>query len=222
MKFLGGTDGEVGIILQGGLYNTLIRALELLGLADSTGQTELPLYVLNVTYPLIESEIIEFCRSKKAVMIVEEGQPEYLEQALNSILRKADVAARVIGKDVFPRAGEYTGDVLLRGVRAFMRVYAPDQLDRATPLLPPPPAELRRKCRRSHHCCRSGRPASAPAARAADFHGDETAAAGARPGAHQLRYRLSPVLDPAAVQSRQHHDGLWARRRWRIGLQRTP
>jgi indolepyruvate ferredoxin oxidoreductase alpha subunit len=75
-------------------------------------------------------------------MIVEEGQPEYLEQALNSILRKADVAARVIGKDVFPRAGEYTGDVLLRGVRAFMRVYAPDQLDRATPLLPPPPAEL--------------------------------------------------------------------------------
>jgi len=141
-EFLGGTDGEVGIILQGGLYNTLIRALELLGLADSTGQTELPLYVLNVTYPLIESEIIEFCRSKKAVMIVEEGQPEYLEQALNSILRKADVAARVIGKDVFPRAGEYTGDVLLRGVRAFMRVYAPDQLDRATPLLPPPPAEL--------------------------------------------------------------------------------
>jgi len=141
-EFLGGTAGEVGIILQGGLYNTLIRALELLGLADSIGTTELPLYVLNVTYPLIESEIIEFCRSKKAVMIVEEGQPEYLEQALNSILRKADVAARVIGKDVFPRAGEYTGDVLLRGVRAFMRVYAPDQLDRATPLLPPPPAEL--------------------------------------------------------------------------------
>src|SRR4029079_254733 len=141
-EFLGGTAVAVGIILQGGLYNTLIRALELLGLADSTGQTELPLYVLNVTYPLIESEIIEFCRSQQAVMSVEEGQPEYLEQALNSILRKADVAARVIGKDVFPRAGEYTGDVLLRGVRAFMRVYAPDQLDRATPLLPPPPAEL--------------------------------------------------------------------------------
>src|SRR5215217_6727975 len=59
-EFLGGERGDVGIILQGGLYNTLIRALELLGLADSTGQTQLPLYVLNVTYPLIDSEVIEF------------------------------------------------------------------------------------------------------------------------------------------------------------------
>ena len=134
--------GDVGIILQGGLYNTLIRALELLGLADSTGETELPLYVLNVTYPLIDSEVIEFCRGKKAVLIVEEGQPEYLEQNLNTILRRADIAARVVGKDVLPKAGEYTGDVIQRGVRAFMRVYAPEQLERATPLLPPPPAEL--------------------------------------------------------------------------------
>jgi indolepyruvate ferredoxin oxidoreductase alpha subunit len=141
-EFLGGATGDVGIILQGGLYNTLIRALELLGLADSTGETELPLYVLNVTYPLIESEVIEFCRGKKAVLIVEEGQPEYLEQSLNSILRRADIAARVVGKDVLPKAGEYTGDVIQRGVRAFMRVYAPGQLERATPLLPPPPAEL--------------------------------------------------------------------------------
>jgi indolepyruvate ferredoxin oxidoreductase, alpha subunit len=145
-EFLGGQGndlgGDVGIILQGGLYNTVIRALELLGLADSTGETELPLYVLNVTYPLIESEVVEFCRGKKAVLIVEEGQPEYLEQNLNSILRRADIGARVIGKDVFPRAGEYTGDVIQRGVRGFMRGYAPEQLDRATPLLPPPPAEV--------------------------------------------------------------------------------
>ena len=98
--------------------------------------------MLNVTYPLIDSEVIEFCRGKKAVMIVEEGQPEYLEQHLNTILRRADSATRVVGKDVLPKAGEYTGDVILRGVRAFMRAYASEQLERATPLLPPPPAEL--------------------------------------------------------------------------------
>jgi indolepyruvate ferredoxin oxidoreductase alpha subunit len=141
-EFLGGDGGDVGIILQGGLYNTVIRALELLGLADSTGATQLPLYVLNVTYPLIDSEVVEFCRGKKAVLIVEEGQPEYLEQSLNTILRRADIAARVVGKDVFPRAGEYTGDVIQRGLRAFMRAYSLEQLDRATPLLPPPSAEL--------------------------------------------------------------------------------
>ncbi|MGH8187968.1 MAG: thiamine pyrophosphate-dependent enzyme, partial [Steroidobacteraceae bacterium] len=141
-EFLGGAAGDVGIILQGGLYNTLIRALELLGLADTTGETHLPLYVLNVTYPLVDSEVVEFCRGKKAVLIVEEGQPDYLEQNLNTILRKADIATRVVGKEVLPKAGEYTGDVIQRGVRAFMRVYAPEQLERATPLLPPPPAEL--------------------------------------------------------------------------------
>ncbi len=141
-EFLGGKEGDVGIILQGGLYNTVVRALELLGLADSTGETQLPLYVLNVTYPLVDSEVIEFCRGKKAVLIVEEGQPEFLEQSLNMILRRADLTARVVGKDVLPKAGEYTGDVIQRGVRAFMRVYAPEQLERATPLLPPPPAEL--------------------------------------------------------------------------------
>ncbi|MGH8177497.1 MAG: thiamine pyrophosphate-dependent enzyme [Steroidobacter sp.] len=141
-EFLGGAAGDIGIILQGGLYNTLIRALELLGLADSSGATQLPLYVLNVTYPVVDSEVIEFCRDKKAVLIVEEGQPEYLEQNLHTILRKADIATRVVGKDVLPKAGEYTGDVIQRGVRAFMRVYAPAQLERATPLLSPPPAEL--------------------------------------------------------------------------------
>jgi hypothetical protein len=77
----------IGIILQGGLYNTLIRALELLGLADSLGADRLPLYVLNVTYPLIESESSRSAR-QEGVLIVEEGQPEYLEQNVNSILRR--------------------------------------------------------------------------------------------------------------------------------------
>ncbi|HEX7114885.1 MAG TPA: indolepyruvate ferredoxin oxidoreductase subunit alpha [Steroidobacter sp.] len=127
-ELMGGRTGEVGIIVQGGLYNTLIRALELLGLADPTGETDLPLYVLNVTYPLIEEEIIDFCTNKKAVLIVEEGQPEFIEQALNTILRNADMPTRVIGKAVLPRAGEYTGEVLQRGVRAFLRAHDPQRL----------------------------------------------------------------------------------------------
>lgn len=136
-EFMGG-GGDIGIIVQGGLYNTLVRALELLGLADSTGLTDLPLYVLNVTYPLIEDEVLAFCRGKRAVLIVEEGQPEFIEQALNTILRRAEVAARIVGKEILPRAGEYTGDVLRRGVQAFLRVYASDRLERAVSLLPVP------------------------------------------------------------------------------------
>src|SRR5580693_4743853 len=54
--FSDGTQ-DFGIILQGGLYNTTIRSLELLGLSDPFGDTKLPLYVLNVTYPLVDAEV---------------------------------------------------------------------------------------------------------------------------------------------------------------------
>ncbi len=130
-EFLGGTEGPVGFVVQGGLYNTLIRALELKGLADSFGNTKLPIYCLNVTYPMIDEEVINFCRDKEAVLMIEEGQPEYIEQAINSILKNADVACRVMGKSIFPRAGEYTGQVLKAGVDEFLTRYAPQMLPAA-------------------------------------------------------------------------------------------
>ena len=96
------------------MYNGVIRALERIGLADVYGNTIVPLYVLNVTYPLIDDEVIDFCRDKNAVLVVEEGQPDYIEQALAKILRNADVGAKLVGKGPLPMAGEYTAKVLLR------------------------------------------------------------------------------------------------------------
>ena len=46
------------------MYNAVMRSLQRLGLADSFGNTEIPLYVLNVTYPLIQDEFAEFCRAR--------------------------------------------------------------------------------------------------------------------------------------------------------------
>ena len=62
----GPEDGPVGIVLQGGMYNGVIRALQRLGLADLYGETKVPLYVLNVTYPLIPDEVQAFARDKEA------------------------------------------------------------------------------------------------------------------------------------------------------------
>ena len=115
-----GPRKNIGIIVQGGIYNTLIRTLERLGLANTWGDVEIPLYVLNVQYPLVDDEITAFCRGKRAVLLVEEGQPNYLEQAIDSILRKSDCGATLIGKDVFPRAGEYTSQVLRAGIVEFL------------------------------------------------------------------------------------------------------
>ncbi|MBI3710688.1 MAG: indolepyruvate ferredoxin oxidoreductase subunit alpha, partial [Proteobacteria bacterium] len=126
-----GRHEEIGIILQGGMYNTVMRALQQLDLADAFGETRVPLYVLNVTYPLIDDEIADFCAGKHAVLVVEEGQPAYIEQAINAILRKADLNTRVVGKDVLPKAGEYTGDVVLTGVARFVEGAVPRGVDLA-------------------------------------------------------------------------------------------
>jgi indolepyruvate ferredoxin oxidoreductase alpha subunit len=121
---------DFGIILQGGMYNNVVRALELLGLSDAYGNTRVPLYVLNVTYPLVDAEVVRFCTGKRAVLIVEEGQPDFIEQQLNTILRRADVQTRLHGKDMLPMGGEYTGGVVLQGVAKFIEQVAAPLLDR--------------------------------------------------------------------------------------------
>jgi indolepyruvate ferredoxin oxidoreductase alpha subunit len=119
-EFFDGDLSDIGIILQGGMYNGVMRALMRAGLADIWGQTRVPLYVLNVTYPLVDQQVTDFCRTKKAVLVVEEGQPDFIEQALSRILREADLPTRLIGKRVLPMAGEYTMAVLEEGVRGFL------------------------------------------------------------------------------------------------------
>jgi len=144
---------DFGIILQGGMYNTAIRALELLGLSDAFGRSEIPLYVLNVTYPLVDDEIKQFCAGKRAVLLIEEGQPDFLEQNLHSILRRAGLPARVHGKDMLPMTGEYTAAAILRGIFRFVEAYAAALLDREhlpALLRPAQPAEQALKIVEEH------------------------------------------------------------------------
>ena len=131
---------DFGIITQGGLYNTVMRGLQLLGLADIYGNSEIPVYVLNVTYPIIADEVEEFAKDKHALLLFEEGQPDYIEQNINSILRKADATAKLHGKDVLVMAGEYTPTVVTKGLLSFVRMYAPDLIkenDLPAIVLPP-------------------------------------------------------------------------------------
>ncbi|HEY4749170.1 MAG TPA: indolepyruvate ferredoxin oxidoreductase subunit alpha [Steroidobacteraceae bacterium] len=127
-EFVPGAATDIGIVLQGGLYNNTLRALELLGCADVFGVSKIPLYVLNVTYPLLPEEWVKFCAGKRAVLVIEEGQPEFIEQAANQMLRRADVNARVMGKEMLPMFGEYTVDVLRNGIAAFIDRWAPQLL----------------------------------------------------------------------------------------------
>ncbi|HWU67344.1 MAG TPA: indolepyruvate ferredoxin oxidoreductase subunit alpha, partial [Stenotrophobium sp.] len=120
--FAEGAD-DIGIVVQGGSYNTLLRALERLGVADVYGNSRIPLYVMNVAYPVIDSEVLRFCAGKRAVLMVEEGQPNFIEQNIATILRQGGSSTTLHGKDILPMAGEYTANELLKGARAFLERY---------------------------------------------------------------------------------------------------
>jgi indolepyruvate ferredoxin oxidoreductase alpha subunit len=119
-EFLDGDLKEIGIIVLGGLTNALLRALSRVGLADHFGHSRIPIYILNLAYPLIPDEVKSFCVGKRDVLIVEEGFPDYIEQAVNTELRRADIQTRIHGKGVFPKAGEYTGEVMLRAIGGYL------------------------------------------------------------------------------------------------------
>ncbi|HKI63287.1 MAG TPA: indolepyruvate ferredoxin oxidoreductase subunit alpha [Burkholderiales bacterium] len=123
-----GAQSDVGIVVQGGLYNNLLRALRLAGLADDFGVSRIPILALNVVYPLVPEEVAAFCAGKRAVLVVEEGQPEFIEQDIATILRRADLQTRLHGKDLLQMAGEYSAEVIVRGVAALLAQHAP-QID---------------------------------------------------------------------------------------------
>jgi indolepyruvate ferredoxin oxidoreductase alpha subunit len=96
-ELISGDLAGIGIVVMGGLTNSVLRGLERLGLADGFGASRVPLLVLNVVYPLVPDDIREFCAGKTAVLVVEEGYPDYIEQTINVELRRADIQTRAPG-----------------------------------------------------------------------------------------------------------------------------
>ncbi|MFM2120784.1 MAG: hypothetical protein RL722_2252, partial [Pseudomonadota bacterium] len=143
-EFTEGDLGQVGLIVQGGLYNSLMRALELLGLGDAFGASRVPLLVLNVTYPLLPEQLSRFCAGRSAVMVLEEGAPEYIELDVNAALRRAGVNTQLEGKGLMAAhgapAGEYNVETLAKGLLDFFSRHLPPAL--AEELLAPARAWL--------------------------------------------------------------------------------
>ena len=123
--FPGTRHKHLGLIVQGGLYNTLIRTLQQFDLSDAFGLSSLSILVLNVTYPLVPNELVDFCKDKSAVLLLEEGQPEYIEQELALMLRRLDLQTPLHGKDMLPSGGEYTAEVMADGLLKFLSRHEP-------------------------------------------------------------------------------------------------
>jgi indolepyruvate ferredoxin oxidoreductase alpha subunit len=92
-----GELAHVGIVVQGGLYNALVAALETAGLVDAEGRSRIPILVLNATYPLVPDELVDFAKRRLAVLVLEEGHPEFIEFELAAVLARAGVDCAIRG-----------------------------------------------------------------------------------------------------------------------------
>ena len=132
-----GEDKALGIILQGGLTPTALRALELLGAADAYGQSRIPMLVLNVIHPLVPDQLLGFLEGKERVLVLEEGMPSFIEQELKALAYDHGLTTRIHGKAVVAAQGEYVPEVVLAALARFLG----GDSERRRPA--PPPARTR-------------------------------------------------------------------------------
>ena len=188
-----------------------------------TANSAVPLYVLNVAYPLIEDELVAFCAGKRAVLDDRGGRAR-LHRARSqhdpAPARSADESQRqrraADGRRIHG-AGADQGDYasFWPPMRASCSATVRRQPDPSPVLADPRVKALAEVV-----------PAAAAGVLhrlpgAADLRRDETGGARARPASRLRRHRLPSVFDPAAVQCRRDDHGLWPRARIGVRVQRA-
>src|SRR5262245_16426799 len=120
-----GEESDLGIVMQGGLWNTTVRGLAELGLADIYGRTRVPLLVLNCLHPLVPEQLIGFMRGKRQIFVVEEGMPNYVERELQALAHEARLDVEIHGKDLLSPHGEYIPRLVIGGLAKFFSAARP-------------------------------------------------------------------------------------------------
>src|SRR3989475_9575771 len=111
--------------MQGGLWTTVARGLQVLGLGDVHGRTPVPMLILNALHPLVPEELIGFLRGKSHVFVVEEGMPNYLERELKAFAHEARLDVEIHGKELLSPHGEYVPALVVGGLRKFFTLAPP-------------------------------------------------------------------------------------------------
>lgn len=102
------TEGKekLGFITYGQVYNSLIRALNLIGEAGLDGSSNFSILNLCAIHPLVPEEIIGFCSNFEHVSVVEENFPTILEKEIKAMLYGSGINPEIVGRDYFPNYGE--------------------------------------------------------------------------------------------------------------------
>jgi indolepyruvate ferredoxin oxidoreductase alpha subunit len=108
-----------------------MRSLANLGLADEDGVTDPAISVLqlNVVYPLCDDQIVGFIQGKREVLLVEEGQPDLMEQQIRAMLHQRGIGTPFHGHDLVPGVGELVPGRVLPALADFLARLLPERAD---------------------------------------------------------------------------------------------
>ena len=197
---------DLGIIVQGGLYNSLVRALQQLGLADAFGASALSDAGAQRHLSAGAGGDPRLLR-RQARGAGGRGRPARVHRAGDRSRSCAGATSNtpMHGKDLLPMAGEYTVEVIARGARRVRRAARAGAAARRR--AGAGSRRSRRAARRSRAQLAQPLPARPPQLLrrlpgAAGVRGAEARAAGHRPRAHRRRHRLPLVRDLRAVLAR--------------------
>lgn len=96
--YKGEKSSKIGIITHGGIFNYVMTTLHDLGLVSLTGKTAMDMLVLNVTFPLVPDEVLEFVKDKEKILIIEQSTPNFIEREIKQLLFDTGNKVKIFGK----------------------------------------------------------------------------------------------------------------------------
>jgi len=108
-------NGKIGIITSGVSYQ-YVKELGLRGVKIAK---------LNLTHPISKNFIKNFVKNLEKLIVVEELEP-VVENFVRVVAKDVNPRVEIYGKNILPRVGEYTPDIILEALAPVLKIKKPD------------------------------------------------------------------------------------------------
>jgi len=118
--------GKTGVIVIGASFNYLMESLQILN-------TKLPILKIGVSHPLTKNTVLSFIKDLEKVIIIEELEP-VIENDVKIIIAENQLNLKVYGKNLFPRTGEFSTDLVTEILSKFLRINITKEQSKCVPV----------------------------------------------------------------------------------------
>ena len=119
-------DGKTGIIVIGASFNYLMESLTILGIKP-------PILKIGISHPLAKNKVLSFIKDLEKVVIVEELEP-VIENDVKILMAENQLNLKLYGKNIFPRTGEFSTDLVTEILSRFFRIDASKEQSKNIPM----------------------------------------------------------------------------------------